>query len=160
MNAINSILSTSANTLSYYTQTLSNEQSAAEHNKNVSNNADTVSISVEARAAAEKDNTSTYESKGNIYTLKYGDLNAYENMTFMEKAYQSVIDNRTGLDREKVEEINEKMEAIINDKSIPAEEKAQLLESLAKAKEALYKKAAELTEEQAKLKDAQESMKV
>lgn len=115
---------------------------------------DKVSISFQARERALTDTQKTQsEQEGNMNALKYGDLNTYDNMTFIEKAHQAILDKRTGLDREKIEEINDKMEAILNDKSIPAEEKANLLENLAKEKEAEYKKAAEQTEEQTKSED-------
>jgi len=58
------------------------------------------------------------------------------------------------------EKINDKMEDIINNKSIPTEEKAKLLENLAKEKEAEYKKAAEQTEEQAKSEDKSKTIEV
>ncbi len=119
---------------------------------------DKVSISVQARERALINTQSEHEGSRNA--LKYGDLNTYDNMTFIEKAHQAILDKRTGLDREKVEEINDKMEAIINDKSIPAEEKADLLENLAKEKEAEYKKAAEQTEEQAKSEDKSNTIEV
>jgi len=115
---------------------------------------DKVSISLQARERVLIDTQKTQsEQEGNMNALKYGDLNTYDNMTFIEKAHQAILDKRTGLDREKIEEINDKMEAILNDKSIPAEEKANLLENLAKEKEAEYKKAAEQTEKQAKSED-------
>ncbi|WP_448248395.1 hypothetical protein [Thalassotalea agariperforans] len=115
---------------------------------------DSVSISVQARQR-EHITTQTVQDKNeeNLYTLKYGDLNTYDNMTFLEKAHQAIMDNRMGLDRDKIEEINDKMEAIINDNAIPEDVKMNLLENLAKEKQAEYKKAADQTEEQAKLED-------
>jgi len=113
---------------------------------------DTVSISLQARERANVDTQETkHKSEGNINTLKYGDLNTYDNMTFLDKAQQAILDKRTGLDREKIEEINDKMETIINDKSISPEQKAEQLEALSKEKEAEYEKAAERTEEQANI---------
>lgn len=116
---------------------------------------DSVSISFQAYSRLQSDQQdessgNTHQNKGDINRLKYGDLDSYENLNFMEKVRQAMIDKRMGLDREKVEEINEKMEIIIKDESIPAEEKEQLLKQLAKAKDAEYEKAAKRTEEQAK----------
>lgn len=114
---------------------------------------DKVSISIQAREQADMEKQVTLnKDEGNLYTLKYGDLNAYDNMTMLEKARQVILDKRMGLDREKIEEINDKMEAIINDESIPDDIKDKLLENLSKEKEAEYKKAAERTEEQEKSK--------
>jgi uncharacterized protein (UPF0147 family) len=120
---------------------------------------DKVSISVQARERALVNTQKTQsEHEGNINALKYGDLNTYDNMTYIEKAHQAILDKRMGLDREKIEEINDKMEAIINDKSIPEDVKKNLLENLAKEKEAEYKKAAERTEEQTKSKDTRKTI--
>jgi hypothetical protein len=120
---------------------------------------DKVSISIEARELSLLNaQTSQNKSEENLNALKYGDLNTYDNMTFIEKAHQAILDKRMGLDREKVEEINDKMEAIINDKSIPDDMKSNLLENLAIEKEAEYKKAAERTEEQAKSKDRRKTI--
>jgi len=52
---------------------------------------------------------------------------------------QAVIDNRLGIDREKLEEIEAKIEEIANDKSLTPEEKATLIEQLEVTRENLIK---------------------
>lgn len=138
---------------------LTNEQTEKAKINSDNKYQDKVSISLQARERALIDTQKPQsEQEGNMNALKYGDLNTYDNMTFIEKAHQAIMDKRTGLDREKIEEINDKMEAIINDKSIPEDVKKNLLENLAKEKEAEYKKAAERTEEQTKSKDTRKTI--
>lgn len=127
-----------------------NEQKI-EHSTPSTTTNDTVSISIEARErAANSSPTHSTSSSETMNTLKYGDLNTYENMSFMEKVNQSVQDRRAGIDREEIEEINQKMEDIINDKTIPADQKAEMLEQLNKEKQNLFEKAAEITAEHAR----------
>lgn len=122
------------------------------------NTKDTVSISWQARELAAQEQTSE-KTSDSIYALKYGQLDTYDNMSVLEKAQQALIDKRIGLDREKIEEINDKMEAIINDETISDEEKESLLAALAEEKEAEYEKAAKRTEEQAKLESTAQQLK-
>lgn len=122
-----------------------------EHSRPSTLASDTVSISIEARERAANSSLAPQTtSSESMNTLKYGDLNTYENMSFMEKVNQSIQDRRAGIDREEIEEINQKMEDIINDKTIPAEQKAQMLEQLNKEKQNLFEEAAEITAEHAK----------
>ena len=133
------------------TQSINADTVNTGHKAEQSDIRDKVSISIQAyqQLASAADHDVAQQNNGDINKLKYGDLNAYENLGFMEKVRQAMMDRRMGLDREKVEEINEKMDIIIKDETIPPEEKEQLLKQLAKAKDAEYEKAAQLTEQQA-----------
>lgn len=125
----------------------------AEQSDKTAASQDTVSISTEARKLANGDSPiePNFASEGlDKYRNGYGYGKTNENMNFMEKVEQALMDRRTGLDREKIDEINEKMEEIINDKSIPAEQKAGMLEKLEEEKQQELDKAAEKTAEQAK----------
>ncbi|WP_147302716.1 hypothetical protein [Thalassotalea euphylliae] len=133
------------------TQSITADTVNTGHKAEQSTARDRVSISIQAYRQLEStaDHDAAQQNNGDINRLKYGDLNTYENLSFMEKVQQAMMDKRMGLDREKVEEINEKMDIIIKDETIPPEEKEQLLKQLAKAKDAEYEKAAQLTEQQA-----------
>jgi hypothetical protein len=114
---------------------------------------DTVSISIEAIKLANGDSPidPNFASEGlDKYRNGYGYGKTNDNMNFMEKVEQALMDRRTGIDREKIDEINEKMEEIMNDKSIPAEKKADMLEKLEEEKQQELEKAADKTAEQAK----------
>ena len=110
---------------------------------------DTVTISYQAQQKIA-DEQLAVTSTDPLNQYRYGDLTTYDNLSFLEKVNPTLLDQRTGLDREKIEEINDKMEAIINDDSIPAEEKEELLKQLAVEKEEEYNKAAEKMTDQAK----------
>lgn len=117
---------------------------------------DTLSISIQARElAANAQDSDGALSSDLMNKYKYGDVNTYDNMSFIEKAKQAILDKRVGLDREKVEEINQKMEDIMNDKTIPAEEKAEMLEQLDEEKQKIFEDAAKRTGEDAKNDDKQ-----
>jgi hypothetical protein len=84
---------------------------------------------------------------------RYGDMGATKNMSFMQQVQQALMDQKIGLDREKIEEIEEKMEEIINDKDMPADQKAEMLQQLNEERKAEFEKAAknmtELSKKQA-----------
>lgn len=87
---------------------------------------------------------------------------------FLEKALQYAVDRRVGIDREKLEEIEEKIreiekaeDAIRNDDSIPKQQKEVLLKGLAEEKaklldmlEAEKKRMAEAAAEEEKQKES------
>lgn len=147
-------------------QSISKKQSQVEpspispvsNNESLDKYKDTVSISFEAqqRSVLDTADLKMPDFGDPLDKYRYGDINTYENMSFLEKANQALLDKRTGLDREKIEEINEKMEAIINDDSIPDEQKQELLTQLAKEKEEEFKKAADKMTDQAKSEEKRE----
>ena len=128
-----------------------NDIKAEKSEKTASTNQDTVSISLEARARADQDQSLTPNNKTDpVNNYSNGSIAASKEMTFMEKVKQALMDQRTGLDREKIEEIEEAMEIIMNDPSIPAEQKAEMLQKLEEEIKAEFEKAAEKMAEQVK----------
>lgn len=61
----------------------------------------------------------------------------------LQAVMQQIIDHKTGIDREKIDEIDKKIKAIQNDDSISDEQKASLTAALEQEKAALIKKSAE-----------------
>ena len=117
------------------------------NNKSPRSNQDTVSISLEAREIAAQDASLSLNNEAEPLA-KYRTHNENKEMSFMDKVKQALMDQRIGIDREKIEEIEEKMKAIIDDKSIPAEQKSEMLYKLEEMKKAELEKAAKRITEQ------------
>lgn len=61
----------------------------------------------------------------------------------LEKMLQQVLDNKTGLDRKKLEELQEKIDALMNKEGELSDAEQKQLELLQQQKEAIIKQAAE-----------------
>lgn len=73
--------------------------------------------------------------------------------SYLQQLMQAMLDQRTGFDREKWEELQEKIEALQSLDELTDSEKTQL-EQLLKAQEALMKEAADRMREQAEQQEA------
>lgn len=67
-----------------------------------------------------------------------------EKSSRFDKIMQSILDQRTGVDREKLDEINEKIKEIENNKNMSPEEKYKAIEILEKKKEKIIEESIEL----------------
>lgn len=119
---------------------------------------DTVTLSQQAKALMNGDNNEasqeeiapTYVRPQTASSLlaqndtSTTDVRGSEKATRFEQMMQNILDQRTGIDREKLEEINAMIEEIANDESLTPEEKTKIIEQLEEMKEELTKEMAEL----------------
>ena len=145
INTYSQVYSTAQNNSTSVKQTVAEPQEIVS-----SGTDDTVSISLEARQYLAHENLTYSPTQSVITQLRYGNSNTYEDMSLLEKANQAILDSRIGLDREKIEDINQKMEDIIDSPNMSNEEKSQLLSQLEQEKEVEYEKVTERVKEQAK----------
>ena len=145
INTYSQVYSTAQNNSTSVKQTVAEPQEIIS-----SGTDDTVSISLEARQYLAHENLTYSPTQSVITQLRYGNSNTYEDMSLLEKANQAILDSRIGLDREKIEDINQKMEDIIDSPNMSNEEKSHLLSQLEQEKEVEYEKVTERVKEQAK----------
>jgi len=145
INTYSQVYSTAQNNSTSVKQTVAEPQEIVS-----SGTDDTVSISLEARQYLAHENLTYSPTQSVITQLRYGNSNTYEDMSLLEKANQAILDSRIGLDREKIEDINQKMEDIIDSPNMSNEEKSHLLSQLEQEKEVEYEKVTERVKEQAK----------
>ena len=79
---------------------------------------------------------------------------------WLDNMLKNVLDSRMGVDRKKLKEIEEKIEAIANDPSLSDAQKATLIETLEEQKQALIRKMAEEAVEMEKQRNTVESLVV
>jgi len=96
------------------------------------------SLSVENKQATE--NEGSTDDKGKESGAKFSEI------------MQAILDQRLGIDREKLEEIDEKIEEVANDKSLSPEVKSKILEQLNEMREQVIEESLE-TKEVAKQMD-------
>jgi len=70
-----------------------------------------------------------------------------DNSHFLQDAMQAILDKRSGIDREKLKELEAQMEEIVNDKNLSPEQKAEQMKLLQQHKEQLLKEFAEKNEQ-------------
>ena len=92
-----------------------------------------------ARSLLAKNELSTTDNNGNSKE------NAAIDNRFSEML-QNILDNRLGVDREKLEELEALMEEIANNENMSPEEKQLMLEKLAKMREQIIKEGREIQE--------------
>ncbi|MGR3970142.1 hypothetical protein [Shewanella sp. 1180_01] len=80
-----------------------------------------------------------------------------DNSNFLQDAMQAILDKRSGIDREKLKELEAKMEEIANDENLSPEQKAEQLKLLQQQKEELLKEFAEKNEQRQQQFDPQVS---
>lgn len=97
---------------------------------------DKVSISDEGKKLAAGGNSSPAEAP-NTYDRET--VKSSTSQSPFGAFYQQVIDNKSGIDRKKIDEINAQIENISNDKGLSSEQKAELVEALNEAKHEITK---------------------
>ena len=118
---------------------------------------DTVTLSKQAVALMNGDNTTTEEAAPTYIkpetarsllaqndTTSAADIEKSEKAIRFEEMMQSVLDQRTGIDRDKLAEINIMIEEIANNENMSPEEKEKAIEMLEKLKEEIIEESIEL----------------
>jgi len=136
---------------------------------------DTVTLSSRARAGMESkgiEEADTYEhlapstralyskntsdSAGNVASDKLSKAES-DNTNFLHDALQTLAAKRTGLDKEKLKEIDTQMEEVAKNKNLSPEQKAEQLKLLQEQKDQLVKESVERNEERQQQSDLQVS---
>jgi len=95
-------------------------------------------------------------NRGTVQSDEKGGLDPDKD-NFLQDAMQAILDKRAGIDREKLKELEAKMEEIANDESLSPEQKAEQMKLLQQQKEELLKEFAEKNEQRQQQFDSQVS---
>lgn len=122
------------------TVTLSQGAANGEKTKAVDNNTyeHLMAVNRIASGAIEVSNVEAVEK-----TTKPDALGHIDTSNFLSDAMKSMVENRLGVDKEKIEEIEAMIEEVAKDESLSAEEKEERIADLQEMLEEEYEKAAE-----------------
>ncbi|WP_159820893.1 hypothetical protein [Colwellia sp. 20A7] len=123
----------------------------------ISSQQDTVTLSKQALALMNGDNATTEEAAPTYIkpetassllaqneTTSAADIEKSEKAIRFEEIMQSVLDQRTGIDRDKLAEIDAMIEEVQNNEDMSPEEKEKTIEMLGKMKEEIIEGSIEL----------------
>lgn len=117
---------------------------------------DTVTLSKQALALMNGDSSNTEEAAPTYIKpetarsllaqskAESGDAEEQEKSTNFSEVMQKILDQRTGVDRKKLDEINAMIEEIANNEDMSPEEKEKAMEMLEKMKEEIIEESIEL----------------
>lgn len=106
---------------------------------------DKVTLSDEAKALMSGSSVNQTEAtyakptQTSVETLSNNATNKAEKSDFLAKVQQQLLDQKLGVDREKLKEIEAMMEKIAQDENLSPDEKKRMLESLTQMREEIFK---------------------